>query len=417
MHRNNLFCVLGFSIRARASPQDEPKRGIDLQEAGPISVAHVERLGLQTSVNSCSHRDLGFTGSIRGQWYSVFGDTLWCQPGVTDPEADTPGFHGMVRNSIARLTPDPLKVVDLHLNNDTPVCHPLQFLRANPAWNETENYFFGVSSLLETDNRNSATAAMFYLINGTGTGVGPSGRPIGAGVARVEVIDDAPTVTRRYGDRGFWWNATDTPRYGDIAAYRDVNSDYIYVWGGPPLAVDRPGDPWDQRVYLARVPAAYAFQLDMYQYYWGPRRGWRTGKPLTRFDDETAVLRGVGQGQVVFNRYYSRYLFVHTGFLDLTVYIKTAKTPLGPWTASAKVYTTKLIGDGLVYAGVVYPHYDESGKTLVIGYTNNNHIELIRVTFAGGADRQTPSPKPSLVPVPPPPRTTRPPASPAAPAH
>ena len=41
----------------------------------PIADFHVTFLGNQTASNSCSHRDLGFTGRLGGNWYSVFGDT------------------------------------------------------------------------------------------------------------------------------------------------------------------------------------------------------------------------------------------------------------------------------------------------------------------------------------------------------
>ena len=123
----------------------------------------VEYLGLQKADNSCSHRDLGFTGSIAGKWYAVYGDTLWCDTGVTDPANDTSGFHGMVRDAVSAMTSDPLVVHDLNLNNDTPVPHQLQFVPFNSAWGETNVYGFGGTSLCETD-ATTATAALYYLV-------------------------------------------------------------------------------------------------------------------------------------------------------------------------------------------------------------------------------------------------------------
>lgn len=78
--------------------------------SNPVVVSNVEYLGEQIGSNSCTHRDLGFTGELGGQWYGVYGDTLFCAEGVTDPSQDDDGFHGMVRDAVARLTDDPLTI-------------------------------------------------------------------------------------------------------------------------------------------------------------------------------------------------------------------------------------------------------------------------------------------------------------------
>lgn len=128
-----------------------------------IRIASVQKLGFQIATNSCSRRDLGFTGRVGGLWYAVFGDTLWCAPGVTDAADDLPGFHGMVRDSVSLLTADPLRVIDLHLNDDRPVPHQRQLVPFNPAWGETNTTAFGGTSLCETDAQ-FATAALYYLV-------------------------------------------------------------------------------------------------------------------------------------------------------------------------------------------------------------------------------------------------------------
>lgn len=35
----------------------------------------------------------------------------------------------------------------------------------------------------------------------------------------------------------------------------------------------------------------------------------------------------------------------------------------------------------MTYAGVAHPYLDPSGRSMVISYTNNNNIEVIKVTF------------------------------------
>jgi hypothetical protein len=48
-----------------------------------------------------------------------------------------------------------------------------------------------------------------------------------------------------------------------------------------------------------------------------------------------------------------------------------------------KVYTATPIDGGMTYAGgVAHPYIDNTGKTLAISYTNNNRIEVIKVTSA-----------------------------------
>jgi hypothetical protein len=101
-----------------------------------------------------------------------------------------------------------------------------------------------------------------------------------------------------------------SPRYGDQAAYRDVNSDYIYAWGGVPSSVTTYPD--DQYVYQVRVHASNAFDLASYKYWHGRSGGW-SSTPLTDFNSNSAVMWGVGQGQMVYSNFYKSYIYVHIG--------------------------------------------------------------------------------------------------------
>ncbi|OBR06947.1 secreted protein [Colletotrichum higginsianum IMI 349063] len=360
----------------------------------PIVDPKAEYLGLQKADNSCSHRDLGFTGAIAGKWYAVWGDVLWCDAGVTDPERDTPGFHGMVRDAVSATTGDPLLVHDLNLGDNQ---RQRQFIPFNASWGEKFETGFGGTSLVETDAA-AGTGAVFYLVVSlahlprsssvhvvSGLANGPKNQNaaglVGAGIARVDVIDGTPTVTRRHGERGYWWPADSNPQYGDIAAFRDPRSDYIYAWGGPPTTVASSDWVQSSYVYMVRVKAHEAFDLSRYEYWWGRQRGWRTER-LTVFTAETAALWGIGQGQVVWNEFYSCYIFVHLGIGGGTVFLRTAPAPEGPWTPDVKIFEAAPIDGGLVYAGVAHPYLDETGRTLVISFTNNNRIQVIKATFS-----------------------------------
>lgn len=122
------------------------------------------------------------------------------------------------------------------------------------------------------------------------------------------MIDDTPTATKRFGPRGYWWDSKTTARYGDVCAYRDEHSEYIYIWGGPPAHIT----DWLNKsyTYLARVKAADAFELGKYEYFWGRQQGWKR-EVLNKFTPETAVLWGTGQGQVFWSPYYKCYVLVH----------------------------------------------------------------------------------------------------------
>lgn len=335
------------------------------QPAGenPIRGFTVDYLGEQLANNSCSHRDLGFAGSIAGQWFAVYGDTLWAAPGVRHPADDVDGFHGMVRNSVSRLGPDPLVVHDLNLNERQ---RQNQFAQWKEEWGETNTTGFGGTSIVETDPQ-AGEGAVFFLVNNNEDYTH-------AGIAKVRLENGTP-VAERLG-KG-WWDTSENAKYGDIAAYRDVNSDYIYALGHPPKQFDGKFIE-SQYVYQARVKANQAFDLNEYEYWWGRQQGWKRDR-LTSFTPETAVMWGVGQGQIVYSNYFKTYLYVHV--TGATVAIKTAPKPEGPWSEGRELFTATPIDGGLVYAGVAYPYLDESGKTLTIAYTNNNHIQVIKATF------------------------------------
>lgn len=63
------------------------------------------------------------------------------------------------------------------------------------------------------------------------------------------------------------------------------------------------------------------------------------------------------------------------------VLLRTATSLQGPWTPDVKVFTATPMDDGLTYAGVAHPYLDPSGQTLTISYTNNNHIEVFKLSF------------------------------------
>ena len=88
---------------------------------------------------------------------------MWCAPGVRGPDQDPKGFHGMVRDSVSKLTNNPLVVHDLNLNGDSPIRHQNQFVPCHADWGETNLFGFGGTGIVETDY-DSANGARYYLI-------------------------------------------------------------------------------------------------------------------------------------------------------------------------------------------------------------------------------------------------------------
>lgn len=366
--------LLSLISLSSAAPHTLQKRIDNTQAVGtnPITSFRADFLGQQSSVNSCGWRDLGFGGSINGQWYAVYGDTTWCSPNTKNDTTQQPlSWQGMVRDTVVKMTSDPLEVEDVSVNSND---QPQQFVPWNAAWGETNQYGFGGTSLCEVD-ASTNTGLVFYLVNANAAGLK------GAGVAKVVVQGDAPTVTERLGTNGWWWDPATNARYGDVAAYRDPNSDYIYAWGGAPTTVT--SWPDNQYVYLARVKASGAFDLSQYEYFWGPSEGWKTNIPLSTFTSETAVHWATGQGQVVWSAYHKTYYFVNVENGGNCVYIRTAAKLEGPWTPMKEVYCHAALKAGdMMYAGIAQPHLDPSGKTLVVGYTFNVMATyMVRITF------------------------------------
>jgi beta-xylosidase len=70
--------------------------------------------------------------------------------------------------------------------------------------------------------------------------------------------------------------------------------------------------------------------------------------------------------------------------MNSKVLVKTAQKPEGPWSDSITlVQATPITNGSSIYAAVPHPYFDESGKTLVVTFTNHpNCIQAVKVVFA-----------------------------------
>jgi hypothetical protein len=346
-----------------------------------IDIVCVDFLGDVHSATSYVKRDLGFQGQI-GQYVLLsYGDTLYSDADYSDT------WRGMTSDSVALATQDPLVVVDPVLNSDG---YPPQFCPLISSFGEDPSECaLGITNAVETTAPNEGI--MFFLLNHRPNG---TNNLMGAGVASITLDTSSnppvPQISRL--PPQYWWDAKCEPWYGDVCALRW--KDYVYAYGH---GIE--GNPW---VYLTRVRAVEATQVACYEYWNG--EAWQSERlDGNAVGEKESVFWQINQGQVIWSNYFDCFLFIYCGMLqadgcfqnlethDRTdnwmnskVLLKTAQQPEGPWSDPITLYQATPLTDGSsIYAAVPHPYFDESGKTLVVTFTNHpNTIQAVRVVFA-----------------------------------
>lgn len=210
-------------------------------------------------------------------------------------------------------------------------------------------------------------------------------RLVGAGVATINMSKDYPPIPHVKRLSEYWWDGETEPWYGDVGAIR--SGDYIYAYGHAKAT------PY---VYVARVPWEDATNLSCYEYWNGVT--WQTER-LSDFGEKEGVFWQINQGQVVWSNYYNCFIFVYCGqsldptpqlialltladnWMNNKVLAKVAYKPEGPWSDPVTIYqATPITNDSSIYAAVPHPYYDESGKSLVVTFTNHpNVIQAVNI--------------------------------------
>jgi hypothetical protein len=327
-----------------------------------INIDYVDFLGDVHSATTYVKRDLGFQGQIGEYVLLSYGDTLYSDANYSDI------WRGMTSDSIALATQNPLVVVDPVLNDQN---YPPQFCPLIEAFGEDPSECgMGITNVVQTAPNQGV---MFFLLNHR-----PDGKNNlqGAGVAEVTLDTSSyPPVPHieRLPPR-YWWNASCEPWYGDVCAL-GANG-HIYAYGHGPE-----GNAW---IYLTRAAIGDVSNLDKYEYWNGDN--WQTN----RLDGKTigekeSVFWQINQGQVIWSNYFNCFLFVYCDtWMNSKVLMKTAQQPEGPWSDAMTLYqATPLTNGSSIYAAVPHPYFDETGKTLVVTFTNHpNTIQAVRVTFS-----------------------------------
>lgn len=323
----------------------------------PVLVARAELLGNVHSVTTHVKRDLGFQGSIGDHVLLTYGDTMYSDANYTD------SWRGMTSDSMAYATQNPLEVLDVQLNEQG---YPAQFCPIEKRYGEdASECAMGITNVIETY---PGQGILYFLKNHR---PGGENHLMGAGVATVTLSQDSPPVPQVNRLSEYWWDGETEPWYGDVGAIR--SGDHIYAYG------HAKSTPY---VYVARVPWDKATDLACYEYWNGET--WQTER-LYNVNEKEGVFWQVNQGQVVWSNYYGCFMFVYCdNWMNNKVLAKVARTPTGPWSEPVTLYQATPITNGSsIYAAVPHPYYDQTGKSLVVTYTNHpNLIQAVKLTFA-----------------------------------
>ncbi|GGK96077.1 ricin-type beta-trefoil lectin domain protein [Mangrovihabitans endophyticus] len=325
----------------------------------PPSNESTEYLGRQDYGREVA-RDLGFSGVVNGQSVWTYGDTLIPTGGgdYAFTASDSVGLG--VRDN-------PIRVRDTNVNSSG---WPQEWIPLNAAENANgglSRYGMGGTNVVEyAPNR----GLVWYLKNDRGSG----GQGIvGAGVATVTADANGATATRA-GD--VMWSGSE-PHWGDVGVTYNPRDGKVYVYGYGPAGA------YDTNVYLARVAATRATDVNAYEYWNQSTRTWSTQR-ITHPDNSQALFtnRELGQSNAFWSNYYNTWMFVagaNVGYTDIMV--MTAPNLEGPWTKSFTVASTCPNNQcsAIRYAIAPHPEYDPTGRTLLVTWTDSNVIYSARL--------------------------------------
>lgn len=311
-------------------------------------------------------RDLGFSGVLNGQSVWTYGDTL---------VPDGSGGYALSASDSVGLgdSSDPLRIYDRVGSTG----YPDEWIPLNAAENANgglSRYGMGGTNVVQYA---PDKGLVWYLKNDRGS----NGQGIvGAGVATV-TADAHGAVATRSSDTT--WGPTE-PHWGDVGTTYDPQDGDVYVYGYGP-------DPFGTDVYLARVPAAQATDVDAYRYWdnsaqaWTNRRFSLSGNLGTvKLSDAQAIFtnRALGQSNAFWNSHYNTWMFVagaDVGYTDIEV--TTAPNLWGPWTTPVTIASTCPNNQcgAIRYAIAPHPEYDINGDTLLVTWTDANVIHSARI--------------------------------------
>jgi hypothetical protein len=335
----------------------------------PAAASSVTYLGKLLYDNPNIIRDLGYSGVVNGQIIWTFGDTL-VQMGSTSSFAasDSAALGDLV---------SPLKVHDKNLAANGFPQEWIPLMPNEQAEGGLGRFAEGGTNVVEyAPNK----GLVWFLQNDRKGGVN---NIQGAGVATVTADASGPRATRTM--ERMW--ESDEPNWGDVGVTYDPRDGKVYVFGHGSAANNVNGT-----TYLARVSAPQATDVTAYEYWDQSTKVWSTTRfgngrtGTTTYTTAQAIFSYAGHGQsnAFWSNYYNTWMFVYGGdWPNSDIYVSTAPALEGPWTSALDIATTCPTGTcgTLRYCIAPHPEFDQSGKTLIVTWTDANNIYADRVTF------------------------------------
>jgi hypothetical protein len=117
---------------------------------------------------------------------------------------------------------------------------------------------------------------------------------------------------------------------------------------------------------LARVPLADILDRNAWSFYAGD------GRWSPELGDAVTVFHGNNMLSVFYNAYIGLYIAVYSQPMDTRVMLRTAPSPVGPWSEPVEVFTaeTPVSASGWIYDALAHPEYSEGdGRIIYITYS------------------------------------------------
>jgi len=336
----------------------------------PPKVSSTKYLGVLEYKKTRCVRDLGYSGVVNNRIIWTFGDTVGLypngQPQIGISATDSAGY-GDLKN--------PLFVNDYAFDSNG---WPTEWIPFDSSEKEgLSRWAEGGTNVIEyAPNK----GLVWFLKNDRKSG---KDNIIGAGVCTVTAEDSGPKATRPYDTM---WSASE-PFWGDIGVAYNSMDQHAYIFGhGPAIA------GIESYVYLSKVPAKDALDVNAYQYWDQNTKSWtnqRFGNGTHGTMNVTSAqaifgLREVGQSNPFWSNYYNSWMFVYgadVGYTD--VMVKTADKLEGPWTKGFTIASTCPYKNcsAIRYCVAPHPEFDPTGKTLLATWTDSNNIFSVEITW------------------------------------